>query len=71
MADRSPAAHVHEWERGRHMAEAFGVDGRKAACAICGIVRECFPTGDLWHCSVHGGYWPRAARYCDAQEGVR
>lgn len=28
--------HFHEWERGIHMAEAFGVDGRTYACAICG-----------------------------------
>jgi hypothetical protein len=28
---------AHEWERGVHMAEAFGIDGRKFACAICGV----------------------------------
>jgi hypothetical protein len=32
--------HEHEWERGAHMKAAFGVDGRKPACAICGIYRE-------------------------------
>ncbi len=31
--------HLHEWERGKHMAEAFGIDGRRYACAICGIER--------------------------------
>lgn len=30
-------AHVHEWEKGAHMREAFGVDGRRLACAICGV----------------------------------
>jgi hypothetical protein len=30
---------AHEWERGIHMAEAFGVDGRAYACAICGVLR--------------------------------
>jgi hypothetical protein len=42
LARREPVtepAHEHEWERGIHMAEAFGVDGRKYACAICGVVR--------------------------------
>jgi hypothetical protein len=32
--------HEHEWERGIHMKEAFGVDGRMYACAICGIPRR-------------------------------
>ena len=32
--------HEHEWERGIHMREAFGVDGRVAACAICGVTRS-------------------------------
>lgn len=32
--------HDHEWEHGTHMAEAFGIDGRRAACAICGIYRH-------------------------------
>ena len=30
----------HEWERGIHMAEAFGVDGRAYACAKCGVLRS-------------------------------
>jgi hypothetical protein len=33
------ADHVHEWERGAHMAQAFGLDGRRFACAICGVYR--------------------------------
>ena len=28
--------HAHEYERGVHMAEAFGIGGRIWACAICG-----------------------------------
>jgi biotin operon repressor len=28
--------HAHEYERGVHMAEAFGIGGRVWACAICG-----------------------------------
>ena len=31
--------HEHEFERGKHMTEAFGVDGRRLACAICGIYK--------------------------------
>ena len=31
--------HVHDWERGVHMNEAFGVDGRLLACAICGVYK--------------------------------
>jgi hypothetical protein len=31
--------HEHEWERGAHMAHAFGVDGRMYACAICGVYK--------------------------------
>jgi hypothetical protein len=31
--------HEHEWERGQHMAAAFGIDGRRYACAICGVLR--------------------------------
>ena len=51
--------HEHEYERGAHMAEAFGVDGRKLHCAICGAaspeptpgLREAIPTisRDLFH----------------------
>lgn len=36
----TPKSHVHEWDRGIHMAEAFGVDGRKYACTICGTPKE-------------------------------
>ena len=32
--------HLHDYERGAHMAEAFGIDGRLMACAICGAPRE-------------------------------
>jgi hypothetical protein len=28
--------HEHDYERGSHIREAFGVDGRTYACAICG-----------------------------------
>ena len=35
--------HRHEWERGAHMAEAFGIGGRVWACAICGTPK---PDGD-------------------------
>ena len=38
--NRLAATHVHEWERGIHMAEAFGIDGRRYACAICGQPKE-------------------------------
>jgi biotin operon repressor len=31
--------HAHEYERGVHMAEAFGIGGRVWACAICGTPR--------------------------------
>jgi hypothetical protein len=31
--------HQHEWEHGAHMAEAFGIDGRVSACAICSVTR--------------------------------
>src|SRR5688500_2353444 len=37
-AVRTPP-HQHEWERGLHIAEAFGVDGRTYACAVCGTPR--------------------------------
>ena len=32
-------SHGHEYERGAHMAEAFGISGRIWACAICGAPR--------------------------------
>jgi biotin operon repressor len=35
--------HEHDWERGAHMAEAFGISGRIWACAICGTPK---PAGD-------------------------
>lgn len=34
--------HTHEWERGRHMAEAFGVPGNVMACALCGVEKRVF-----------------------------
>ena len=51
------------------MAEAFGVDGRKFACAICGVAKQCRPKSDWarWECRIHGSAWPPGARYCDAQ----
>ena len=35
--------HAHEYERGAHMAEAFGIGWRIWACAICGTPK---PDGD-------------------------
>ena len=35
--------HVHEWERGAHMTEAFGIDGRRLACATCGVPKSEVP----------------------------
>ena len=32
--------HEHEYERGAHMTEAFGVDGRRLACATCGVYKQ-------------------------------
>jgi hypothetical protein len=59
--------HVHEWERGKHMAEAFGVDGRRYYCAICGIPYWCMAQrGSLAVCDIHGGFWPEGAKYCEA-----
>lgn len=40
--------HEHEWERGLHMKEAFGVDGRRYACAICGAYGEAERDGGVY-----------------------
>ncbi len=60
--------HVHEWERGAHMAEAFGVDGRRYYCAICGIPYWCVQTPEApGYCQTHQGTWPDYRRFCYRQ----
>lgn len=48
MDDPFVPEHEHQWERGKHMAEAFGIDGRRLACAICGTVKtqDIVPVGE-------------------------
>lgn len=58
--------HVHDWERGKHMAEAFGVDGRRWYCAICGVPYWCMAQRDTpTLCDTHGGSWAEGETYCD------
>lgn len=56
-----PRPHVHDWERGQHMADAFGIDGRILACAICGQPKRDDPISDARQPEdgPPPGRWPR------------
>ena len=45
---RTTPEHTHEWERGKHMADAFYIDGRILACAICGEPKPRNPEPSYW-----------------------
>lgn len=38
--------HDHQWERGKHMAEAFGIPGNVTACALCGVEKRLVDSAD-------------------------
>lgn len=59
--------HIHDWERGIHMREAFGVDGRRWHCAICGLPYWCKAEPESpTRCINHNGEWPMGDTYCEA-----
>jgi hypothetical protein len=45
--------HAHEWERGKRMAEAFGIPGNVSACALCGVEKRVYDNAGAMAAAVH------------------